>query len=577
MAWAGVATTAQENPAPSPATVAEKKPETQFNEAVRWLQLKARKMIRASRRQMPNGVSAFPPQAGGGYEAFWLRDYAYQLEGCIDAFSDRELLESCQVFLKALRADGAGVDCVKFSGESIFMPGYGSMGANPVADGSQFTVEVAWYTYQQTKDRRFLEGILDKLVKTLEAVPRNPKTGLVYIKPEGYDRCPYGFTDSVRKQGDECFCSLLLVQASRQLADLMAAAGRGEDAKKWRAEAERLEPAIREVFWDESLGLFRAATIQCRQPDLWASAFAVYLGVATPDQSRRIAGYFKDHYRQIVQRGQIRHLPGGVYWDVACPKDTYQNGGYWATATGWFVYTLDQVDPALADQTVIDLVEDFHQRGVSEWVLGPQLAVMNYLASATMPLAGVRKMLVRRGVPFPVAAAPAEKPPPNVPANLAFVGNGAKPATASSEYPDPKHRASGLNDGRYGNASCWIGSSAHAWFQIELAKPALIGCFRLGRDRTGQYTDRAVAHLKVEVSLDGQQWRSVFEQSRLTATRDFDPTATLEIQIEPVEASFVRGTVDPAGPAAAGIDEFEIYAPPAVPAKALPAVRVLND
>ncbi|MCY2929407.1 MAG: hypothetical protein NTV86_07910 [Planctomycetota bacterium] len=373
------------------------KPFTSLDEAAQWLHVKARQMIRASRTPMPNGVAAFPPQAGAGYEAFWLRDYAYQLEGCIEAFSDKELRESCLVFVNALRADGAGVDCVKFDGTPIYMPGYGSMGANPVADGSQFTVEVAWYTYQKTKDDQFLKGILDKLAKTMAAAPRNPATGLIHIRPEGWDRCPYGFTDSIRKQGDELFCSLLYVQACRQLGDLMEAGHRPEDAKTWRAEAQKLAPVIRKTFWNEKTGLFLATTAQCNQPDIWGSAFAVYLDVASADQARTIAAYFKDHYSQIVQKGQIRHLPGGVFWQVGCDPNTYQNGGFWATATGWFVYTLDLVDPKLADQTVIDLANDFRERGVSEWVLDGRLAVMNYLASATMPLAGVQRMTARRG------------------------------------------------------------------------------------------------------------------------------------------------------------------------------------
>ena len=56
-------------------------------EAVRWLEAKSKEMIRASRRTMKSGIAAFPPQVGSGYEAFWLRDYAYMLEGCADAFS----------------------------------------------------------------------------------------------------------------------------------------------------------------------------------------------------------------------------------------------------------------------------------------------------------------------------------------------------------------------------------------------------------------------------------------------------------------------------------------------------------
>jgi hypothetical protein len=372
-----------------------KRPST-VEEATRWLEGKSKEMIRASRRTMKNGTAAFPPQAGRGYEAFWLRDYAYMLEGCPEAFSDRELREACLLFVHSIRADGAGVDCVKFDGTPIYKPGYGKMGENPVVDGGPFTVDVAWHTHRRLQDRPLVGQIVDRLVKTMEAVPRNPQTGMVTIKPEGYDRCPYGFTDTVRKQGDELFTSLLWIQAARQLADLLTVAGRQEDAARWRAESDRVAARVPRVFWDEKLGLFRAATLKCREPDLWGSAFAVYLGVASRAQSLRIAGYFKEHYREIVQRGQLRHLPGGVYWEAACARDTYQNGGYWATPIGWFVYALDLVDARLADHTLLDLVEDFQRRGVSEWVRGDHQAVRNYIASATMPLAGARRMLARR-------------------------------------------------------------------------------------------------------------------------------------------------------------------------------------
>ena len=130
-------------------------------------------------------------------------------------------------------------------------------GRNPVADGSQFTVDVAWHTYRKLRDPKLLDKkVLDKLVKTMESVPRNAKTRLVHIKPGGWDRCPYGFTDSVRKQGDVLFSSLLYVQACRQLADLMDAAKIPEEPKKWRREAEQLSTAIRETFWDDKIGLF---------------------------------------------------------------------------------------------------------------------------------------------------------------------------------------------------------------------------------------------------------------------------------------------------------------------------------
>lgn len=368
-----------------------------LSDAVAWLQGEAHRIVRASKRTMSDGTAAFPPQVGIGYEAFWLRDYEYTLEGAADAYSDRELTDACRLFIRSLRSDGAGVDCVKFDGTPIYMPGFGSMGVNPVADGSQFTVAVAWHTYRKTKDARLLRECIEPLIKTMNAVPRNLDTHLVHIKPgEPQDRCPYGFTDTVRKEGDELFCSLLYVQASRQLSDLLIAAGRAAEAAEWKTEADYVAESVRRVFWDPQVGLFRAATVTCREHDIWGSAFAVYLAVAEAGQAKAIATYFKKNYSGIVQNGQTRHLPAGTYWEKAGPRDTYQNGAFWATPTGWFVYSLDLVDPALADRTVLDMVKDFQAGGACEWVFRDKRQLPNYLASASLPLAGIRAMIERR-------------------------------------------------------------------------------------------------------------------------------------------------------------------------------------
>jgi hypothetical protein len=368
-----------------------------LTDSIRWLEGESHRLIRASRRTMKDGTAAFPPQVGIGYEAFWLRDFAYTLEGSIDSYSDKELLDASRLFVRSLRADGAGVDCVAFDGRPIYQPGYGTMGANPVADGSQFTVAVVWHTYRKTRDAEFLKEVIDALVKTMRAVPRNPETKLVHIKAGPWDRCPYGFTDTVRKEGDVLFCSLLYVDAGRRLVDLLTAAGRTDEADPWKSEADAVAGSIRKVFWDPEVGLFRAATLRCREHDIWGSAFAAYLAVADEDQSTAIARYFRDHYSHLVQRGQIRHLPAGVYWETcSTPRDTYQNGGYWATPAGWFAYALDRVDARLADQTVLDLVADLRAGGACEWVLGEKRQLPGYLASACLPLAGIRVMMEHR-------------------------------------------------------------------------------------------------------------------------------------------------------------------------------------
>jgi len=369
-----------------------------LHDSITWLEMEAHRIIRAAKRTMHDGTSAFPPQVGIHYEAFWLRDYEYTLEGSISSYSNQELLAACRLFIKSMDSNGAGTDCVQFDGTPIYKPGYGSMGTNPVADGSQFTVGVAWHTYQKTKDPVLLTEILDPLVKTMKAVHRNPKTGLVHIDPNlEWDRCPYGFTDSVRKTGDELFCSLLYVQACRQLADLMKTSRRSSEGDAWQAESFLVGQSIRDVFWDADFGLFRAATIRCREHDIWGSAFAVYLNVADTTQARAIASYFSAHYGELVQHGQIRQLPAGIYWEkTETTPDTYQNGAFWATPTGWFAYTLDLINPRLANQVIIDMVEYFRQHGAHEWIFGESMQLPNYLASASLPLDGIRAMLIRR-------------------------------------------------------------------------------------------------------------------------------------------------------------------------------------
>jgi hypothetical protein len=165
---------------------------------------------------------------------------------------------------------------------------------------------------------------------------------------------------------------------------------------------------------------------------------------------------------------------------------------------------------------------------------------------------------------------------PNGANNLAFVGNGAKPATASSALPDPKHQPQGLNDGNYGNDYSWIGLAPGSAFQIDLGKPATIGQFKLGRDRTGKLADRLVDYLKIETSPDGQTWQTVFEQSGLTELKDFSFRKSMLISIAPVQAQWVKATagckktVSEETPC---VDEFEVFAPSKETLARLPQVR----
>jgi len=188
-------------------------------DATAWLQGKSLQLISESRATMTDGSNrtAFAPQAGAGYNAFWLRDYAYMLEGAPAAISNQQATDAALLFVASARpSDGAGVDRVCYDGTPLYKPGpNGDWGDNPVADGSQFTVDIVYNTYQKVKDPTLLtrtvngKSVIDSLVTTMNAVPRDSGNQLVYINPNAtWDRCPYGFTDSIRKTGDDLRLSL---------------------------------------------------------------------------------------------------------------------------------------------------------------------------------------------------------------------------------------------------------------------------------------------------------------------------------------------------------------------------------
>jgi hypothetical protein len=369
-------------------------PVASVSDALSWLQNRSTDMIGASAVSMSNGITAFLPQVGSFYDGFWLRDFAYMLEGNPGAFSNQQAESAAQLFIDALRWDGAGVDSIGLNGTPYYEPQSGQFGSDPVADGSPFTVDVAWRVFQKTGDSSFVSRNILLLEKSLNSTPRDTDNGLVYIDTT---RSAYGFTDLVPKRGDDLFCSLLFIRACRELSDLFLAVGAADKAAAWQATAASLTAQVTATFWDAQTGLFLAATQQCRQPDIWGSAFAAYLGVATPAESISVANYFKIHYSEIVQHGQLRELPGGMYWqNFPGPKDTYQNGGYWATPMGWFINTIDLVDHQMADQTILQLAQNLYVNGILEDIFGDTGWNPGYNSSAALPLAGITAMMQRR-------------------------------------------------------------------------------------------------------------------------------------------------------------------------------------
>ena len=212
---------------------------------------------------------------------------------------------------------------------------------------------------------------------------RRAENGLVYNSPE-HPECLYGFTDIVAKTGHLLFTSLLYYQACTEMA-LVGAKANSDEIEEYKKRAQLIREHIG-ILSDEKTGMFFAADHDCKQIDIWGSAFAAYVGLASDECTKRIAQYFIDHWGSVIQRGQVRHLTGEETWERLfhdCESGVYQNGAYWSTPLPWFAPVVATVDLARAQQMLVDVIEDFQTNGVAECVNGSYRKVPNFVAGIT--------------------------------------------------------------------------------------------------------------------------------------------------------------------------------------------------
>jgi hypothetical protein len=158
-----------------------------------------------------------------------------------------------------------------------------------------------------------------------------------------------------------------------------------EDAHDWYELSERMYDSIIEL-WDEEYGMYRAASRDCRQLDLWGSAYAAVIRAASKTHAARIAEFLLTTIDDWRFKGHVRHLLMGEYWQrllVDFPPNTYQDGGFWAVPTGWVARTISLIDPEAGRQLVLDALQEFREHGVHEWIGPDGRHVAGYVASVT--------------------------------------------------------------------------------------------------------------------------------------------------------------------------------------------------
>lgn len=384
----------------------------------------------------PNNTGTILIRPGGRdcYPSFWIRDYAMSIEtGMIPLEEQLQML----LFTAARQADqswitgggslvpvGAIPDHIRFTdGLPVYYPGtysYTAQGSPmwripPYCDQFYF-IHMAWCYVTTGSDPAVLSqlvnnrSLIDRLMLAYGMVPENPATGMVTISPD-FQTCDFGFRDVIGMTGDICFGSLLKFQAAMEMSELLAMTGEEDRAEFYRKAADKIRMGMMPVFGLQG-GMVRASTGVGSQPDVWATAYAVYLGILDKGPAREASEALSKGYRDgvLAMEGQIRHVmttdnfSETTMWEKsAVPINSYQNGAYWATPTGWVCFAMAITDPESARQLAAEYVENLRKTdfrlgpefgGPYECVFPPTDAKQNavYMTSVTCPLVAFRKM-----------------------------------------------------------------------------------------------------------------------------------------------------------------------------------------
>jgi len=386
-----------------PTGVAESTSAFLVAEDMQFLEELTEAVVEASRVPVDGKVGEIGPNVTGGvvirpggracYPAFWIRDYALSLEcGRITPEEQRHALlltakhqrdTAWQLPNGSVVPVGAIADHISFGNKPIFYPGtledYEGQGGPkwgrlPCLDDHYFFIHMA-AAYIANIDRSAIllelvngRSLLARLDQAFDVPPSRPGTGLVYAD-ENNRGVSFGFMDTVTHTGDLLFCSLLKYRAALEMVWMHEKLKELDKVRRYRDIVGALRQSIPEAFSMET-GLLRASTGKSAQPDVWGTAFAVYIRALKPEPERAACNALATAYKEgaLAWRGNIRHVPttgdfsDTTAWEAALPaKNRYQNGAYWGTPTGWVCYAIAKVDLELARQLAREYIAELRE------------------------------------------------------------------------------------------------------------------------------------------------------------------------------------------------------------------------
>jgi hypothetical protein len=324
------------------------------------------------------------PGGNKGYPAFWVRDAAMMLGADFVSAKDIEgwvtLIASVQAPESGLKLKNGLIippysipDHVTVTALPCWYPGAyegedqgnGTYGFLPPADDAFYFIQMIAEHNRLAKKPDLFTKFETSAVHAFESVEVNDDGLVVCSDKPDHTRVDWGFCDSIRKTGACLMPSLLRWRAAKDLETLYRASNQPQKTKQYRDTARLIAQSIGKSFTPEGKEptLLFSSTDQGHQEDVWASAYAVWLGVLPKATSKRVSLRLLELYQKggTIFEGQARSLPVGQFWEKAGGQGYYQNGAYWGTPTGWIVYALSKVDKKAASKMLSEFVDSLEK------------------------------------------------------------------------------------------------------------------------------------------------------------------------------------------------------------------------
>ena len=357
----------------------------------RW----AKQEIEGCKILSTTGITLYTPDGLKNYNALWTRDYTYMIEYAGEYIPLEDILACNEYLLEHAREGDCWLpDRVYANGTTAYAAGDMPKGMENL-DNNSFIVIAMDYALNRMEPESAKELFVkwEKTIMTAHDCLPKDENGLIWNDPQ-CPHSPYGFTDCIQKTGSLMKESLLLWRAYRIMAKWQSKFNLPSDVSV--KAAKKIENVLVDMFKNDD-GMFNAATVDCKQTDVWGSCYAVSIGFPMPEKLKAsIADYLAANYEGLVQFGQLRHTAPGTCWEkllLPVKQGEYQNGAYWATPTSWFIDALYDYYPDLARTTLEDIITYFENMGIFECINGSYQKLNHYVVSATNILPSARKLL----------------------------------------------------------------------------------------------------------------------------------------------------------------------------------------